>query len=363
MGMTICLHLVQIEDFSISVIVLQNYSLFQHSRPWKVLSWRYSLFLSLSSQGRKSRRALISESPWEKYIASVALSSQPPGGNGSSGSGAPLSFRWRIIDSVGGCCYWGIKSSSPLERASARVRVWKGAGNSEAIHNLLSSAGLGEARFQGLSGCLLRGSGKQARGRPRAKARLCPVRERADLRLSWEADGNFTWSCSSSCRPLHCFGRKISYLDVATWSPCRRCLCLGNLYASTCKHVHCSLPFAPQCCVARRVISHYADSIDSACLSRGVWPRCRMRSQGEERGSPPGEFWRVAPGWCCGPARVNDFLKWRPGPTLCGNQQSRSQNAQREEGAEDASCREKPRSGGTLLCLRRLSWHFAHDCI
>lgn len=63
----------------------------------------------------------------------------------------------------------------------------------------------------------------------------------------------------------------------------------------------------------------------------------------------PGSFGRVLSGRCCGLACVNDFLKWRPGPTLCGNQQSRSQNAQREEGAEDSSCLGKRQSGRTLL--------------
>lgn len=45
-----------------------------------------------------------------------------------------------------------------------------------------------------------------------------------------------------------------------------------------------------------------------------------------------GNFGRFLSIWCCIPACVNDFLKWRPGPTLCGNQQSRSQNAQGKEG-------------------------------
>lgn len=72
------------------------------------------------------------------------------------------------------------------------------------------------------------------------------------------------------------------------------------------------------------------------------------RGNGKRRSSA-GVLGDFLSGWGCGPACVNDFLKWRPGPTLCGNQQSCSQNAQREEGAEDASCLRKRRSGGTLL--------------
>lgn len=83
-------------------------------------------------------------------IDCVLAREQPAGGNGSGGGRARLSFKWRTIDSVGGCCYRGAQAAPP-ERASARVRVWKGAGHSEAIHNLLSAAGLGEARSQGLS--------------------------------------------------------------------------------------------------------------------------------------------------------------------------------------------------------------------
>lgn len=46
--------------------------------------------------------------------------------------------------------------------------------------------------------------------------------------------------------------------------------CMGNLYAPTCKHVHCSIWSAPLCYVTRCVISHYADSRDTAYLWRGV---------------------------------------------------------------------------------------------
>lgn len=40
--------------------------------------------------------------------------------NGNSGSRAALSFKWRIIDSVGGCCYWVLNL---LHLWSARLRV------------------------------------------------------------------------------------------------------------------------------------------------------------------------------------------------------------------------------------------------
>lgn len=36
--------------------------------------------------------------------------------------------------------------------------------------------------------------------------------------------------------------------------------------------------------------------------------------------------------WCHGPAGVNDSLRWRPGPTLCGNRRSRSECTGGREG-------------------------------
>lgn len=72
----------------------------------------------------------------------------------------------------------------------------------------------------------------------------------------------------------------------------------------------------------------------------------KERSQDMVQGSSG----RFLNGWCCGPAPVNDFLKWRPGPTLCGNQQSRSQNARREEEARmRAAVEGELQSGGTVL--------------
>lgn len=171
------------------------------------------------------------------------------------------SFKWRIIDSVGGCCYWGIKSS-PVERALARVRVWKGAGNSEAIHNVLklSSAALGEARFQGLARCLLRCAEKPGEGQG-AQPRLCPSerrgeRPRARLGIRWELSlpgvapplsqppTLYTWSVLVE-KAFRC---RFFKLDVLIFiSLCILWYCLGNLCAPPCKHVHCSILFALQC--------------------------------------------------------------------------------------------------------------------
>lgn len=56
--------------------------------------------------------------------------------------------------------------------------------------------------------------------------------------------------------------------------------------------------------------------------------RGQFDSSGEMRGFERkkkvirGSLGRFLSRWCCRPACVNDFLKWRPGPTLCGNQQS-----------------------------------------
>lgn len=67
----------------------------------------YGAPLLVSHHGKnRLRRSLLSSLDQEMEAAAAEL----------------RSFKWRIIDSVGGCCYWGIKSS-PLERAFARVRV------------------------------------------------------------------------------------------------------------------------------------------------------------------------------------------------------------------------------------------------
>lgn len=47
-----------------------------------------------------------------------------------------------------------------------------------------------------------------------------------------------------------------------------------------------------------------------------------MRGSRGKRKSSEGVLEGFLSRWCCRPACVNDFLKWRPGPTLCGNQQS-----------------------------------------
>lgn len=115
---------------------------------------------------------------------------QPAEGNGSAAAGLRC-LKWRTIDSVGGCCDRGVEASPP-ERASARVRVWKGAGHSEAIHNLLSAAGLGEARFQGLSGCLLRRAGRPGEG---AAARESSPLTPAIAEMPW-AQSRSRWELS-----------------------------------------------------------------------------------------------------------------------------------------------------------------------
>lgn len=132
---------------------------------------------------------------------------------------------------------------------------------------------------------------------------------------------------------------------ISLWTFCLD-LCLGNLYAraNTCIAAFTSL-FCGQTC-------HFAlCRFQRRCmtLAGSLTPLQDEVFREREEEIIQGSFGRFLSGWCCGPACVNDFLKWRPGPTLCGNQQSRSQNAQEGEGVEDASCLEKRRSGGTLL--------------
>lgn len=92
------------------------------------------------------------------------------------------------------------------------------------------------------------------------------------------------------------------------------------LQHSLCSWCSCSQTCRFALCRFQRQCIPIAGSL--TLLQDGCW--------GEEWENRPREFWKVLSGWCCGPACVNDFLKWRPGPTLCGNRQSRSQNAQRE---------------------------------
>lgn len=67
--------------------------------------------------------------------------------------------------------------------------------------------------------------------------------------------------------------------------------------------------------------------------------------QGESGGGAVLGGWEV---WCHGPAGVNDSLRWRPGPTLCGNRQSRSEcTGGREGGGAQEGCLESSGNTGT----------------
>lgn len=78
-----------------------------------------------------------------------------------------------------------------------------------------------------------------------------------------------------------------NHLDVLTLIPCGL-LCRSLPGKFVCTDVQARAlqhSLAPQCYVPRRVISHYADSRDIACLWWGVWPLCKMRGQRRKKKS------------------------------------------------------------------------------